>query len=38
MKAIAGVAALVLAAASFAHHGVSTYRMDVVAALEGVVA
>jgi hypothetical protein len=38
MKAIAGVAALVLAAAAFAHHGVSTYRMDVVATLEGVVA
>jgi hypothetical protein len=37
MKAIAALAALALGAAAFAHHGVSTYRMDVVATLEGVV-
>jgi hypothetical protein len=30
--------ALGLAASAFAHHGVSTYRMDVVETLEGVVA
>jgi hypothetical protein len=31
-------ASSVLAAAAFAHHGVSSYRMDVVETLEGVVA
>jgi hypothetical protein len=32
------LAALLVAAGAAAHHGVSTYRMDVVAALDGVVA
>lgn len=34
---LAGIATVV-AGAALAHHGVSTYRMDVVAQLEGVVA
>ncbi len=41
LRALAGVAvcwAIGFAAAAFAHHGVSTYRMDVVETLHGVVA
>jgi len=35
--ALATLTACVLPAAAFGHHGVSTYRMDVTATLEGVV-
>ena len=37
-RAGAAFAASVLAAAAFAHHGVSSYRMDVVETLQGTVA
>jgi hypothetical protein len=37
-RAMTSFCAIVAAAAALAHHGVSTYRMDVVETLEGVVA
>jgi hypothetical protein len=38
VRVVAALLALVFSLAGFAHHGVSTYRMDVVETLDGVVA